>query len=276
MSALVSMELKRAFANRMFCVALGIGLCLALAQLVVVVVPYGVGDGWEVWRVGTKGSYPFSVYNSWMGATSYSVFTSLYYFILPLVVCLPFADSLYTDIKSGYVVNVVSRSGKARYFGAKVIAVCLSAGVVAIVPLVANFLASALFVPLLMPEVVAGTFPVSPRAMMADIFYTEPLIYVGFYWVLTFVVSGIVACLCLVFTPLLANRFMVLVAPFLCSAIAFFTLVGSGLAGYSPINVVFPVQVYHVQAIWILVVYGTVAVVCFVSIVQFARSYEAL
>ncbi len=276
MSSILKIELRRAFINKIFLIALALGLCFAIAHLLVVVIPYGVGDAWAAWRTGTKGSYPFSVYNTWLGATGYSIFTTLYYFILPLIVCLPYADSLYMDITSGYAANVISRIGKTRYFAAKAIAVFLSAGIVAILPLVINFLTAALFVPLLMPDPLAGTFPVSPRSMFADLFYTAPIAYLCIFGMLTFVVAGIVACLCLVFSYLLANRFIVLIAPFLLCVISYFVLTGSGLAGYSPINLLIPAQFHHVQFDWVVAVYGTIAALSTAFIAWRAASYEAL
>ena len=173
---MVAIELRRAFSNRAFVAALAIGVVLAVAQLITVVVPYGMSDEWAFWRVGSKGYYPNSLFNSWMGSTPYSLWSVLYFFILPLTVCLPYADSLYADMKSGYAANVVIRGGARRYFLAKTLAVFLSAGVVGVFPQLLNLLGSALFVPVFSPEVSAGTFFVHSSTMLADLFYSSPWI----------------------------------------------------------------------------------------------------
>lgn len=271
---MIAVELRRAFKNKLFIAALVIGIVLAIAQLVTVVVPYGLGDEWAFWRTGSKGSYPHSLFNSWMGATPFSLWSVLYFFVLPLTACLPYADSLYTDVRSGYAANVVTRGGAARYFRAKVIAVFLTAGAVGVVPQLVNLLGTALLVPVLQPEPTAGTFFVAPSAMLADLFYSSPWLYTILFMVLCFVVCGLVACSCLVFSYLVANRFMVLVAPFLVCAIAFFAL--GGLAGYSPINLLNPAQVDIVELTVVLVVYGALALVEAAFIVWKCRRFEAL
>ncbi|WP_165171360.1 hypothetical protein [Adlercreutzia sp. ZJ242] len=271
---MVSVELRRAFANSLFVMALAMGFALAIAQLVTVVVPYGLGEEWAFWRVGSKGAYPNSVFGSWMGATPFSIWSVLYFFVLPLIVCLPYADSFYTDVKSGYAANVVTRGGSGRYFLSKTLAVFLTAGAVGVVPQLVNLLGTALLVPILQPEPTAGTFFVSPSAMLGDLFYVSPWLYVAFFMLLCFAVCGLVACSCLVFSHLVSNRFMVLVAPFLVCAISFFAL--GDTAGYSPINLLNPAQPYAVELPVVLIVVGMLALLEVASLVWWCRCYEAL
>lgn len=271
---MIAIELRRAFANKLFVAALAVGIALALAQLVTVVVPYGLSDEWAFWRAGSKGFYPNSLFNSWMGATSYSLWSVLYFFLLPLIACLPYADSLYTDLKSGYAANVVTRKGAKQYFRAKTLAVFLTAGTVSVVPQLINLLGTALLVPIFQPEPSAGTFFVASSAMLADMFYAAPWAYTAFFLLLAFVVCGLMACSCLLFAYLVANRFMVLIAPFLVCAIAFFAL--GSFAGYSPINLLNPAQNYTVELPIVLVVYGALALAEVGFVVWQCRHFEAL
>lgn len=273
---MIAVELRRAFANRMFVGALGIGLVLAVAHIATVAVPYGLGDDWSFWRAGSKGHYPESLFNTWMGGTPYSLWPTLYFFLLPLLVCLPHADSLYADVKGGLAANVVVRAGAAPYFQAKALAVFLTAGAVGVLPQLANLLGTALLVPVLKPEPAAGTFFVGPDAMLADVFYSMPWLYIAFFLVLCFAVCGIVACSCLAFAYAMSNRFMVLVAPFLVSAIAFFALSSVGLAGYSPMNLVNPAQAYAVGLPAVVAVYGALAVLEAAFLATRCRRFEAL
>ena len=271
---MISAELRRAFANGLFAAALAIGVALALAQLVTVVVPYGLGEEWAFWRAGSKGAYPNSLFNSWMGATPFSLWSVLYFFVLPLTACLPFADSLYSDMRSGYAANVVTRGGAGRYFRAKALAVFLTAGAVGVAPQLVNLLGAAMLVPALQPEPTAGTFFISPSAMLADLFYASPWLYVAFFMVLCFAVCGLIACSCLVFAYLVSNRFMVLVAPFLVCAIAFFAL--GGAAGYSPINLLNPAQPFSVELPVVLAMAGALAIFEVAFLAWRCRRFEAL
>lgn len=271
---MITVELRRAFASKLFVTALAIGVILALAQLVTVVVPYGLGSEWALWRAGSKGYYPNSIFNSWMGFTSYSIWSVLFFFMLPLAACLPYADSLYSDVRSGYIANVVTRGGAGRYFRAKALAVFLTAGSVGVVPQLLNLLGTAMLVPALQPEPSAGTFFISSSTMLGDLFYSSPWLHMAFFMALSFVVSGIVACSCLVFAYVAANRFMVQVAPFLVCAIAFFAL--GSWAGYSPINLLNPAQAYVVQLPVVLAVYGALAMAVASFVIWKCRRFEAL
>jgi len=64
-----------------------------------------------------KGEYPLSLYNMWIGGQLGILQDSLYFFILPLLTVLPYADSLYTDKMSGYERNVLIRTSKLHYWG---------------------------------------------------------------------------------------------------------------------------------------------------------------
>lgn len=271
---MIAMELRRAFANKLFVAALAVGIVLALTQIVTVVVPYGLSDEWAFWRAGSKGAYPNSLFDSWMGATPFSIWSVLYFFVLPLTACLPHADSLFVDVKTGFVANAVIRGGAGRYFCAKVLAVFLSGGTVGVAPQLLNMLGTALFVPVFQPEPTAGTFFVSPSAMLADLFYSSPWLYTLFFMILCFVVCGFVACSCLVFSYMVSNRFMVLVTPFLVCAVAYVAL--GSLAGYSPINLLNPAQVYTVELPAVLIVYTVAAVVEAAFLVWRCRRFEAL
>lgn len=273
---MIKTECRRAFGGRLLAAALVAGLALTLAHLITVAVPYGTSDVWEVWRSGAKGAYPFSVYNTWMGGENSSAFTTLYYFLLPLLACVPFADSLYTDLTSGYAAQMISRTGRGTYCTAKVLAVALSAGTVVLVPLVVNFLGTLLFVPLLPPEAAAGIFFVGPSAAFADVFYEAPLAYCGLFALLTFCVAGIIACLCVALAPVMPNRFLVLVTPFLLCTATSFVLAGSGLAGYAPTEVLMPAPRFDVQPAVVAVAYGLIAGAEAVAIARHARTCETL
>ncbi|MDR0514075.1 MAG: hypothetical protein LBG81_02790 [Coriobacteriaceae bacterium] len=241
--------------NRMFVLALAIGLLLAALQVMSVVVPFAFSDVWAPVRNGMKGVWPHSFYSSWIGVTGYSVFSTLYYFMLPLLVCLPHASSLYADLKAGYTGNVHTRVKASYYYFAKMTAVFLSAGAVSVVPLVANLLATMLFLPLVLPDPVAGIF-FSGARMWLDVYYSSPNLYIVLYLLLTFFVSGIIAWCAVSFGFLVSNGFMVLVAPFVCCVFLSFVGGASLLTRYAPISLLSPYAGNATQILWVIVFYA--------------------
>ena len=60
--------------------------------------------------------YAISLYNTWIGSLSGDLFfTTLFYFILPLVSTLPFSFSLLNEMRSGYLRQMSLKKGQIRY-----------------------------------------------------------------------------------------------------------------------------------------------------------------
>ncbi|MCL2826166.1 MAG: hypothetical protein FWD72_02040 [Eggerthellaceae bacterium] len=237
-------ELHRAFFNRMFVLSLLVAMAIAVAHVLLVGMPYGVSEIWGAWRSGSKGVYPPSLYNTWIGQTGYSVLTVAFYYAIPLLCCIPFTDSLAADMTTKYISQAITRSSRARFFGSKLCAAALSSGCIALVPLVANVVLTACFVPALVPEPAAGTFFVAPSTMLPDLFYSAPAAYIAFFIALTFLsccTFGIMAIACSFF---IRNRFVVVLIPFALCMAAQFATQSTLLAGFSPVNALLPYQPY--------------------------------
>ena len=96
---MIRMEMKRAFHNRNFYIALIIGCGIAIGQYIQNVLPMIKYLPMDV----EKGVYPHSVFNKWIGGEYHTLWPMLFYFILPVLAALPHGDSYYQDIQSGYV-----------------------------------------------------------------------------------------------------------------------------------------------------------------------------
>lgn len=267
-------EIKRALSSTSFLIALGVGLLFALAHILTVAVPYAFDPDWSLVQAGSKGVYPNSLLNSWIGATPYALSTSLFFFALPLLVCLPHAGTLYTDLKSGFISSVITRCSIKDYLVAKAVAVFLSGGIIGIAPLLFNFLGTAMLLPALTPEPAAGIFNVPPTALLADLFYAQPWAYLLFFLVFDFILCGIIACSCFVFSFLVSNKFVVVVAPFLVCVITYFAL--GDASGYSPINLLNPSQSHIAQLIPTLASYVIIACAITLFVVWKYRRFEVV
>ena len=244
-------ELRRAFHNKLFVISLAIAIIIALLHVLLVSLPYGLTDTWESWRSGAKGIYPPSLYNTWIGQTGYSVFTVAFYFAIPLLCCIAYADSLCTDISTKYINQELIRSSRTRYFSSKIIAVSLSCGCIACIPLLINLALTACFVPALIPEPTAGTFFVAPNTMLADLYYDLPLVYILVFMILTLILSGVFGLIALACSFFVRNHIVVTLMPFaFCMAIQFVSQ-DSIFAGFSPINILLPYQPYP-SLFWVI------------------------
>jgi hypothetical protein len=219
---IIRFELTRAFRNRLFLLALGLGCLIALSHIIFDVMPSAAAEQANRQLSEAKGAYPLSLFNTWMGGKGYIIQPTIYFFLLPLLVCIPFADTLSTDRQSGYIRHLATRANPRRYYLAKTLSVFLSAAAVGVLPLLLDFYLTALFFPPLIPEATSGQFPIGETSMFSGLFYSHPFAYVAVYLLIIALFSGLFALFSLVFTFFIKNRALVMLSPFiLCAFIDF-------------------------------------------------------
>lgn len=239
MKSLLKIELCRAFKNPMLLVSLLVGCGVAIVHIFTNVIP---ASKWLP-AVALSGESPHSVFNNAMGFTAYSIESIIFMYIFPILAALPFADSFYTDVKSGFVKNVFIRTQKSNYLAAKYVSVFLSAGVAVVIPLMINLIITAAILPSVLPEPYTSGFPIGLNGMWSGLYFTDPYLYVFLYFILDFVLAGILACAALAMSFIVSNRFIVLLSPFV---ICIFLHMIGGVTGFSKIDVlafVLPVQI---------------------------------
>lgn len=234
MKQVLKIELRRAFTSRGMFLALLIGSALAVYHCITEVLPMAETVAYhtspEMLAIQKGPFYPDFLYFTWLGGTMFRTLpTTLYFMILPILAALPFADSLFTDMKDGYIKNVCLRVEKKEYYLAKYIAVFLSGGVAAVAPLLLSFLLACMFLPAMKPEPNAGNLcAIRETSSFPWLYYNLPMVFIALYLVINFVFSGLLACLGVVATAYLGYRFLVLVTPFI---VYLFINSGFGLLG---------------------------------------------
>lgn len=247
MKNLLWVEFRRAFSSRLFFAALLIAVTLSLLHVALVAAPYAVSDLYEPIRQGVKGNYPISVYNAWIGTTGYSLYTTLYYVLLPLLACMPFSSSLSWDLETGYCSNLVIRTGFRNYYLSKMCATFFCAAFVCVFPLVLNLIGTAFFLPFLPPEQTTGTYPIFSNLLLADVYYESPMTYIAFYLFATALISGSIATLSLAITFLRKDWYIVVLSPFIVCVVLSFLFASSQITGLLPNQLVIPYQPYCIQ-----------------------------
>ncbi len=165
--------------------------------------------------------YPLSAYGKWMGMDNITVYSSLYYFILPILVSLPFTGSMKEDIQSGYIRNVVIRVEKWKYFAVKFGVTFVISGLTAVLPLILNFVLTATVLPLLLPQSNTATYPIFQYCFLGDYYYQHPFGYVCIFLLLTYVFMGLLAVTGLLASYICRNVFTVVLTPFMIHLLSY-------------------------------------------------------
>lgn len=220
MKNIVRLEIRKAFQNKLFWSAVIIGAAITLLSFVYYTGLYmdqaqqkqAVMDTSVIFNPMTES---FVLFNSWIGGEPFSMGSSIYFFAFPLLVAIPYGWSYCEEKKNGYIRDMVIRSGRTPYYFAKYIAVFLSGGAAMSIPLVFNFLMSAMIFPAVTPNVIYDTmYGVFGGSLMSILYYTAPFLYIIAYLCIDFVFGGLIACISFAMTSVIKNQVGVVAAPF--------------------------------------------------------------
>ena len=208
---LLRIELKRLFKSKLFYVSLFIGLALSVGGFIECAKPHlNITNGFN----GGVETYPFSVFNSWMGMfMGLKPISTSYLYIFMLLAALPYCGFFCRDNKNQYILQYYSRMSKNKIHAARFIATFISGGLVTMLPLLLNLCATMMFIPALKPSG-NGLFIHSGAYIMGNLFCEHPLIYVLIYVLQFFIYGGSFALVSLAVSFTFNNVFLVIVSPF--------------------------------------------------------------
>lgn len=214
---LLKMECKKAFKNKYFYISLGIGMLFSFMSFL-----YNV-EGYELFQkdVEQLSGNPMiqaqGLYNTWIGGETISLGFTLFYTLIPILAAIPFGWSFCRERNSGYLKCIATRCSRKTYYMAKYIAVFLSGGAVIFIPLLANFILTACFVPAVKPSIIyLMYYTVGHGSLLSKLFYTHPTIYVVFFLLMDFIFAGLFAVMSYAFSLYVKNWVGVIILPFLC------------------------------------------------------------
>ena len=209
------LEIKRAFNNKWFVIASLLAIsCVIYNKYLVYDRIMDSKKMMEEW--GHTNVYDefikFNFYSYWLIQTLEMGTLYLIYFI-GLFVSLPYGASYYWDKKSGIVKSICTRIDKRKYLKSKYLAVFISGGVCAMLPVIVDFFMAKLWVPVDFPypetiDVFAFT---EWHVFVIDKPYLSALIYV-FVW---FIFGGAVATISLLISTISDNFFTIQLTPFI-------------------------------------------------------------
>ena len=184
MRQLLRNEYSRLWKNKLLYVVFGVEMLIVFLHF-----------GYEVLRwkdVIAYGTYPLGVFQKWIGANWSSLYSWLYFMLLPLLLAIPYGGTFLEDIKTGYVKNVFTRIGKGEYLWSKFI-VAFTTGILGLVPLVLDFMMTASVLPALIPQASTGVYHIGADYLYAELFYEHPYLYLGIWLLQDILFLGMLA-----------------------------------------------------------------------------------
>ena len=220
MCSVLKLELKKAFKNKFFWISVVLGCLITLLSFEHMVNMYYEGMS-AISGNSTDIIYDphigiNTVFNCWIGGEPFSLGSSIYFFVFPLLIALPYGWSYSEERKCGYRRMMITKTGKKKYYCAKYVAVFLSGGVAMVLPLIFNFWMTLLVVPAILPDVTMNMFyGVFGGSFLAELYYTVPFLYVAIYLFIDFVYCGFLICICMAVSGIVRQKWGVVLIPFL-------------------------------------------------------------
>ena len=239
MGNIVRFELSRALDGVRFRISVAVGLVISILHFSTNVLPLVKWlDAWQ----GDPFLTPHSAYGHWIGMDSSTVWPVLLFMVLPLLATLPAADSYWWDRDSGYFYQIRLRCEIWQYKAAKAAATFVSALLVTIIPLAADFMLTSATLPCVAPEPASMLYSLSDRSMYGTWFYQYPMLYTLAYILFDSIFIAMWTTLALSLSRWQNQQFQVILTPFLIYLIVYFIGVWSGASSVSPIAFLLPFQ----------------------------------
>ena len=258
-------ELKKAITNKMAIVTFVIAVILSLYHAFTVIVNYNAF--YKVYMLKSQTENLMitseSIFNHWLALDVSSFSTSVFYFLLPIIVAMPYGWSLVSEIKSGYVKNIMVRTTRKKYIISKYIANFVSASLVIIIPLLLNFIILAMFIPALKMESIYPYGTIGQGCMWAELYYENPLIYCLLYLLLDGVFAGLIASICTALAFIVKNKVIVIIIPFILMMVWDYIDTNYLIGGeYSPVKFLQALPIAHNCYGWAVAAIGMVLFIC--------------
>jgi hypothetical protein len=193
--------------------------------------------------------YPPTVFNYSLMLDFQTPENAVYYYIIPLLAVLPFAWSYHADLQEGYMKNIAIRTDKRNFMLAKYVAAFASGGVGSMFIGVFDLVLTMTALPVLCPEEGTRVYPIFSNFFMADVYFTHPFLYVGFYLLMGFLTAGSFAILTMAVSNFVANRYIAIFFPFALFMVLHAIFPFIGLGAYDPFQLLCPLQ-YYIPNMW--------------------------
>lgn len=264
MKHFLKLELRRAFCNPLFLLALAGGVAISL---------WNFADQVWVWRnwEAYPTEYPLSVFHKCLIGQSGTSQPMLYYLLAPILCAVPYGNSYYFDLRSGYINQIVTRGRQPQYLAAKMMTSFLNGAVIAVVPLILDFLITGCIYPAIAPQSGIGFYSVGAADVLGDLFYIHPYGYTFLYLLLDAVFFGLMNLISFWAVDFVENRFWIMLMPFLVYMFLFCILQFVNKLAYAPFFFLRPSQPFRTYGGVILLEIGVLLIGSVVFLLRHRR-----
>lgn len=277
MIRVLRVEIRKAFHNRGFYLALLAGGFLCLwdviqnAKLAEELLISGTGvrmmtlsNGME-WN--TANPVDTSVYYNWLGVSSMELNGILFYFIFPLLASMPYGGAALLERRSGYRNQLLVRMPRKWEITGKYIAAFMAGGAAVTIPVVVDFLLTAMVMPMTVPVVTDAVATMDETQFGSVLFFKHPQLFVVADIGLMFLWGGVLAGLSLAFGHLIRRKIPAVLAPF-CLCIFIDLVFEIGLVKTS--TEWSPIRLFHmvtIRATSGIVIFGEIVALFLISVI---------
>lgn len=204
-------ELVKCLTGKWFALSTALAVLLAVGSAVEscryvmsVLVPFG--------RFSTN----MSAFSNWIVPNcNASLFSSIFFYVAPLLMCIPSATQLLTERRSGYEMQLALRAEARARMIARAIVAFLSAALIMTVALLSNLVVLCCVLPAATPIVeewfILGIFY---DCLFSELFYTHPVAYVIAFTALDALIAGVWSMFVFSLTRVLRSRALLLTIPY--------------------------------------------------------------
>lgn len=257
---ILRVECQKAIKNKMFVVSLCIGGLFCVMSALYMIGTYQEDLAMASEFAGNAMTGIFSLYNYWIGGEWISSGFQLFFTMLPLLACIPYGWSLFSERKDGYIMNMAVRTGKRSYFLCKYIAVFMSGGLVVLLPMLFNLVMVAMYIPAIQPDInYIQYYSNEYGTMWSLLFYECPLLFCMLYLLLDFVFAGLFACMSMSAGMILQHKVAVVICPFLILLVLHYSrqfILWNRYIEISPINFLHASNLQGPTTWWIVLLEG--------------------
>lgn len=218
MRELIRLEIRKALKNKWFWISMMAGCTAVMLSFIYNVSAYEINrKNVEIAVEAQKDPQisSLTVFNSWVGGESYSLGTTVFFFLSPILSCLAYGWSYAEESVSGYAKQMIVRAGRKNYRIAKYLASFLAGGLAFTLPQLVNLVMILCVIPVRKPIVDLDIYYGVFADFLSGVFYTHPFIYVLLYFLIDFAFCGLTAILCIPVTDLVKRKWVPVLVPFM-------------------------------------------------------------
>ena len=209
MKVLLKNELNRAFKNKWFLITLVICSMIIIYDICTEIIP--TRKQLDIY-VNTWGWPIPNIYNRWI-ELGFGTAKHMFHLVFPLLVCIPYAGTLYSDEKTKYTYSIFTRVNKRSYLLAKIIAQFAVGFATVMFALLTSFILTAAILPAGYPFP-GNTYQIGGNNILGKAFFKYPLLISMVIIIAESIVFAVIGCVSFVFAYILDNGIVVMVSPF--------------------------------------------------------------